>query len=485
MIRKFSTLTYSLVLAAGLFALSGSALYVYSTQSTLPSHVTVGGWQVGGMTYTAFKSELNQLISKLSAAPVLLLSSQPGIPNKQLSLGELGVHYSAESIAQALSPLVDGSPLTRLKARFALRSTQFPLEAVVSEEQLNAKVQAAWKELYAQRPVSAKRILKAQDQIDYAPEISVLRVNTKELAEELQAIASRLNGSPPAAPIQLSLPLYELRPPVTVDSLKQQGIDGKIAEFTTSFPPSGEGRIHNIRATAATIQDDLLAPGETFDYSKIIAETEAKFGYKEAPVILNGTLVPGVGGGICQVSTTLYNAVLRSGLQIVERRNHSLPVSYVPLGQDATFASGYINFKFRNNTGSYLWIRTETTDRAVTVKLFGHLTPGITYDIDSKIVETIQPPVNYVNNPSLHPGAERPISPGKAGYKVETYRIKRENGTAVSRELISKDTYSPVPAVVAANRGDAKPDPRTPAAPKQPIIEDGVMSYVTPEDLGL
>ena len=108
-----------------------------------------------------------------------------------------------------------------------------------------------------------------------------------------------------------------------------------------------------------------MAPGETFDYSKIIAQTEAKFGYKEAPVILNGNLVPGIGGGICQVSTTLYNAVLRSGLEIVERRNHSLPVSYVTLGQDATFANGYINFKFRNNTDAYLWIRTITTDPAL------------------------------------------------------------------------------------------------------------------------
>jgi vancomycin resistance protein YoaR len=217
-----------------------------------------------------------------------------------------------------------------------------------------------------------------------------------------------------------------------------------------------------------------MAPGETFDYSKIIEQTEAQFGYKEAPVILNGKLVPGIGGGICQVSTTLYNAVLRSGLEIVERRNHSLPVSYVTLGQDATFASGYINFKFRNNTDSYLLIRTITTDQDVTVKLFGHMSPSITYDIDSNIVETLQPPIKYLHNPSLKPGATRPISTGKVGYKVETYRIKRENGIIVKKELISKDKYSPVPTLIASNRGDIKPEEGNSPESGQPILEDGV-----------
>ncbi|UJF36495.1 VanW family protein [Paenibacillus hexagrammi] len=218
----------------------------------------------------------------------------------------------------------------------------------------------------------------------------------------------------------------------------------------------------------------LLAPDDVFDYSKIIEQTEAHFGYKEAPVILNGKLVPGIGGGICQVSSTLYNAVLRSGLEIVERRNHSLPVSYVPLGQDATFASGYINFKFRNNTDSYLLIRTVTTGQNVTVKLFGHMSSSLTYEIESKIIATISPPVKYVHNPSLRRGTTRPISTGKAGYVVETYRYKKQDGVVVGKELISKDRYSPVPTLVAANTGDIKPDEGKPAEPGSPLLEDGV-----------
>ncbi|WNR44716.1 VanW family protein [Paenibacillus roseipurpureus] len=452
----------------------GAALYRYGSQSTFAPGVTIAGWRVGGMTYETFQSQLTQRLKQLSAFPVVLQTSYADVPTRKLPLGQLGVHYDQAMLTQSMAQWTSRSLYTRIKARWTLRNVAIPLPVSVDPDQLNATVKTSWKELYAKQPIAAKRVLKAKDQITYESEQNVLRIDTAHLQEQLLTMAPTLGTVTHAAQIGISLPIYEMSPSVTVASLRQQGITGKMAEFTTTFPLSGEGRVHNIKATATTIQDYLMAPNDTFDYAKIIAQTEAKFGYKEAPVILNGTLVPGIGGGICQVSSTLYNAVLRSGLEIVERRNHSLPVSYVPLGQDATFANGYINFKFRNNTSSYVWIRTMTTDGAVTVKLFGHPNPSITYDIDSTVVETIQPPVKYVNNPNLPPGLERPISSGKAGYKVETYRTKRENGTIVSKELISKDQYSPVPTMIAANRGDAKPQD---SAPKQPIVEDGVSAF--------
>ncbi|UUZ82649.1 VanW family protein [Paenibacillus sp. P26] len=192
---------------------------------------------------------------------------------------------------------------------------------------------------------------------------------------------------------------------------------------------NSEGRVHNVRSTAATIQDVLLKPGEVFNYAPYIEQTEKTFGFKEAPVIVNGKLVPGIGGGICQVSSTLYNAVLRAGLAIVERRSHSLPVSYVPLGQDATFASGHINFKFKNSTEHYLLIRTMSDDRSLTVKLFGQTPQNLTYDVESVTVETLRPPVKYVLNPALPAGKQETVVQGKPGYVVETYRIQRKTAS--------------------------------------------------------
>ncbi|NOV00442.1 VanW family protein [Paenibacillus planticolens] len=459
--------------ALGLLSIISISLYIYGSQSTLPPKFTVAGWRVGGMPYDKFQEQFEERLRLLSAFPVQLQTSYPNIANRQLTLGQLGVEYHNDRLTQSLEKLFQAPPLERINARWQLRHTDIPLEVEVNQTQLSASVKEAWKDLYSQQPAPAKRIVTAQDTLNYEAERRVLRIDTVHLGEHLKEIAPSISYIHNAAPIRLTLPLYEQSPAVTVDTLKKQGIDRKISEFTTTFPASGEGRIHNIRSTAASIQDLLMAPGETFDYSKIIAQTETQFGYKEAPVILNGKLVPGIGGGICQVSTTLYNAVLRSGLAIVERRNHSLPVSYVTLGQDATFANGYINFKFRNNTDAYLLIRTVTTDRDVTVKLYGHMSPSVSYEIESNIVETIQPPVKYLHNASLAPGATRPISTGKPGYKVETYRIKRENGAIVSKELVSKDQYSPVPTLVASNRGDIKPEDGA-ADPPQPILEDGV-----------
>ncbi|MDG0794617.1 VanW family protein [Cohnella ginsengisoli] len=126
--------------------------------------------------------------------------------------------------------------------------------------------------------------------------------------------------------IEFRLPVVQVKPEITTASLQAQGIARKIAEFSTSFAASGEGRIHNVKATADALDGTMLLPGETFDYGAVVAKARRDYGYRAAPVILKGKLVPGIGGGICQVSSTLYNAVLRaSGLQIVERRNHSLP----------------------------------------------------------------------------------------------------------------------------------------------------------------
>jgi hypothetical protein len=277
------------------------------------------------------------------------------------------------------------------------------------------------------------------------------------------------------APVVLDVPLVQETPRVTVESLKAEGIERKFVQFTTEYAASPGGRQHNIESTAATVHDMYLKPGEIFDYAKVIEETQKKYGYQEAPVILNGKIVPGVGGGICQVSTTLYNAVLRGGLEIVERRNHSLPISYAPLGQDATFSTGYINFRFRNNTGYGLLIRTATANGRLTVKLFGKTPENITYDIESKIVKTIEPPVKYVRNRSLRRGEQVQLVGGKRGFVVETTRIKKQNGKVVGTETISRDTYYAQPTIIGINTGTEAADgidngAETPA----PHVEDGI-----------
>ncbi|NEW08821.1 hypothetical protein GK047_22755 [Paenibacillus sp. SYP-B3998] len=471
----FRTYILTLGLMTVLTSVGGGVLYLYGTGQSLPAHLQVAGWKPGAIPYMQFQTQLDEQLALYASLRVHLASPSPDIASMDLSLGELGLAIHRGPLDEAMERMFHASLTDRIAARWSLRKVQLPLQITIDQDKLRAIVKQTWKELYNYHPTAAMRIVNPDDTIRYEPERGVLRLDTTTLQKEIEAQLPPFSSpSNPLKPLKLPVPIYTELPSVTMDSLRRQGVERKISEFTTTFPVSGQGRIHNIRSTAASIQDMLLAPNETFDYSKIIEQTEAKFGYQEAPVILNGKLVPGIGGGICQVSSTLYNAVLRSGLEIVERRSHSLPVSYVPLGQDATFASGYINFKFRNSTDAYILIRTISTDRDVTVKLFGRISPSTTYDIESKIIETIQPTVKYLHNPSMRSGSIKPISAGKEGYVVETYRYRKLNGAVVSKELISKDRYSPVPALVASNRGDIKPEEGNPDENGKPLLEDGV-----------
>jgi vancomycin resistance protein YoaR len=468
-IRSLNIFLLALILSIGVIAV---ALYLYGTQSKLPSGFTVSGWQAGRINLEQFQNQLQQKLDTTKQQKINLYSSASGVPSQEMTLGQLGIQWDEAELIAKLKPVFEGSIRQRILSRWQLRSIDLELNPQFDTQILTAAVEQAWSKLYEMKPMDAKRIISETDEVSYETEKQVSRIDILGLQKQLETLvppfSSLMADSPP---LQTALPLYELKPAVLVEALRKQGIERKIYEFTTSFPTNVEGRIHNIRSTAASIHDLLLGPGEVFDYSKIIQHTEAHFGYKEAPVILNGKLVPGIGGGICQVSTTLYNAVLRTGLEIVERRNHSLPISYAPLGQDATYSTGYINFKFRNTTGAHLLIRTTTTDRQVTVKLFGTLPSTLSYDIESKVIDTLEPPVKYVHNPTLRRGKQEKLSSGKPGYVVETYRYKKENGTVVDQELVSKDRYSPQPILIAINSGEALPEGQE-LTPQ--MLEDGI-----------
>jgi vancomycin resistance protein YoaR len=256
--------------------------------------------------------------------------------------------------------------------------------------------------------------------------------------------------------ILLQASVKETSPEITLASLKEEGIDRKIAEFTTSFETSGEGRSHNVTVAAKALNDTLLMPGEIFEYGKIVAKAEKEYGYKEAPVILKGKLTPGVGGGICQVSSTLYNAALLTGLDIVERRNHSLVVHYLPKGLDATFASGYVNFKFRNSTGKQLLIRTVVKDKTVTVKLFGTMPHNVSYKTETNQLKVNPPKIVYVADSKVALGKQNVLQKGDSGYVVEAYLVKLVDGVFAERKKLSKDTYRTQDTLIAVHPDDPR-----------------------------
>ena len=166
--------------------------------------------------------------------------------------------------------------------------------------------------------------------------------------------------------------IIEVPVKVTQASVKREqlsSINGIIGEFTTTFNAKVAGRSTNIRLASSKVDSVLLMPGQEFSFNNATGKITLAAGYKNAPVIVKGELQEGVGGGVCQVSTTLYNSVLYAGLDVVQRRAHSIPSSYVSIGRDAAVAYGSYDFKFRNNSGHDIKITCSTDGKNVTTTL--------------------------------------------------------------------------------------------------------------------
>lgn len=487
--RRVITMALLAVIA---FGLAGAAwgIRAYGLRSALPPGMELGGMPMEGMTYGQ-AAELLRLQQERTAGRSIRFNSDKPAAAQAVKLQQTGFRLDVSQAELALKQLQEGSPFRRAWNRWQLRNTKLPFGIVCDEAAYRSFVTSAWAELSAKQPVAAKRSFSPQDQPEIIPDIPVYRVDGDRLLGVLRAVdwlsdLARVTAEPPTAPgqtqtpqtnnkslpeVTIELPLTEVRSPVTAQSLADQGIQRKISQFSTPILPGSEGRFHNVASTALILQDRLLGPGEVFDYATVVKETETRYGFQEAPVIYNGKLVPGVGGGICQVSSTLYNAVLRAGLEIVERRNHSLPVSYVPLGQDATYSDGYINFRFRNSSDAFILVRTVTESNKLTVKIFGNLPASVTYEIESFTLQELAAPVKTVINPKLQPGQKETLQKGKPGYVVETYRTKKDNGVILSRELLSKDRYQPQPTLVAVGGSAAD---SSPPSNSNGILEDGV-----------
>ncbi|NUU60964.1 VanW family protein [Paenibacillus agri] len=450
-------------------------LQLYTSQRTLPDEINLAGWEIGGMNIDDVQSGLEQRLRALEALPLILKAD--GAADLSPTLKQAGLTYKAPAFLQALQGLKEGNLWDRFNAR-----RNFPrswsLASRLDIKQLKDILSPAWERSAFGVPVDATRVITPGDQVVYTPGTNSREVNWTALETTLlaavptdfQQLEDLQNN-----PLILEVPLTVLEPAITLKELKDQGIERKITQFSTSLGSSGPGRTHNVDAAAKAVNGTILPPDAVFDYGKAIEKARQEYGFREAPVIVGGRLQPGMGGGICQVSSTLYNAALRTGLEIVERRNHSVPVNYLPKGQDATFAEGYINFRFRNNTGKYIIIQAEVQGRALTVKLFGTFPKNISYDIQSKTVEILPPKDVFIRDASLSPGSSRVIQQGKTGYVVETHITRYVDGKAVETTQLSRDVYPAQKRLIAANQPGAGRNP-TPEATERPFMEDGVRS---------
>ena len=215
------------------------------------------------------------------------------------------------------------------------------------------------------------------------------------------------------------IPLQTLYPNVTTNMIGTEAFPDMLSTYSTRYSTSDRDRTTNLQLAASKINGTVLMPGETFSYNQVVGERTIAAGYKEAPIYVEGEVVDGLGGGICQITSTLYNAVLYANLEIVERSNHQFVPSYVKASRDATVVYGSIDFKFKNNRDYPIKLVCSVSGGIAKFDIYGLRTDN-EYEVEIS---------SYVTG-----------STANSTYS-EAYRILKQNGQVVSTELLSKDVY--------------------------------------------
>lgn len=225
-----------------------------------------------------------------------------------------------------------------------------------------------------------------------------------------------------------------------------------LGEFTTEYKDSSEDRAANLANGARLINNAVLYPGDVFSSLDYLLPFTLENGYYMAGSYNAGRIEQTIGGGACQVTTTLYNAVLRAELEIVERHAHSMTVSYVDLAYDAAIAENSKNFKFKNNLDLPILIEAFSRDRVITFRIWGHETrpENRTVKFENKVLKEIAPPAEdkVTKDPTKPESYKKVTQKAKYGYVAELYKIVYVDGVEVSRELVNKSVYNAEPAHV-------------------------------------
>lgn len=417
--------------------------------------VKIAGVPVGGMTEGEAVGKVRAWAQSEMRKPVTLIAPVSG-KKWNLTVAEAGGRYDlAPAVAQALQVGKDDSLWERVVNGGRERDVDIPVTFLFNEAQLVKHLDAIGKTVY-------KPARNARARLDAAGNILIAEYEHKGVKLDAGATKAALLKNGPEAlrdGEQAKLVIVEEPAKVTASDLGKIGT--QLAAFNTGYSSSSTSRRHNVELAARRIHGTLLAPGEIFSYNDIVGPRELRLGWRNAPTYQDGQVVPGPGGGVCQVSTTLYNAVLRANLKIVQRQHHSMPVHYVNPGCDATVVYGYIDFKFQNNTDGPILISSRSGGGRLSFEVFGK-EPS-----EPKKVEVVS-------------GPRRTNRSG--GVTVTTYKVIEHGDGTKTREVLSTDSYRPMGARRSAaprRRSNVAGTRRSTPAPAKPSTAPATAAAAT------
>lgn len=252
---------------------------------------------------------------------------------------------------------------------------------------------------------------------------------------------------------RILLVFREIEPELSLDSLKY--LNTRFGFYLTTFDPADCGRTHNIQLASKLLNNQVVNPEEIFSLNQVLGPRIPENNYVLAPVFVGGRLVPGYGGGICQVASTLYNAVLDAELPVIERHGHSQPVPYVPPGRDATLVKGILDFRFQNNRLYPLLLSSRVEKDKLMISIYGHASDAQNIVYQTKTEREIIPhQAVFRIDQTLKSGEIKVLVPGRDGYEVTTYQVATVNNEVMQREIISQKRVEPQTAVILVAPAD-------------------------------
>jgi len=404
-------------------------------------NMVIHGVQVGGMTSDEAEAALTaRFAPELSALTIAFTLAEENIATH--SYDDFGAWFDFTEVVEAARVYSNTRNLRRRIARLFGRPQEINDNPIFRFDP--ARIDEVVREIAAEvrrEPVNARFTYQAGG-IVVVPGTMGRAIDTAAAVEETTRAVTQLSGG------TVALSTQSLRPRYT-----QSDLGFAVSKLGTySTPATGnDARSRNVARAAGRIHNQFLLPGEVFSAGTIIGAHLPNSGYEAALVLVRGEPVQDVGGGVCQVATTLYNAVLRAELTVLQRHNHSAPVSYADMGFDATLAGTWYDLKFKNSTNQPLLITAQVYGGRLHVTLHGFdaRPAGRTIRFTSERTATTQPdPCKEIIDPTLAPGERVRILAAAPGYTYEVFKHVYLNGTAVERVSVNTSTYRPLQGVV-------------------------------------
>ncbi|WDL92855.1 VanW family protein [Bacillus sp. HNR-4] len=417
---KLSKILIGSAIAGGiLLCVGGVSGYQYVSKlnnqldTTALPNTTFEGISLDGKNKTDIQTIINQKITELDQKSLTYIFQND---KQTYTWKDLGVNYKEKDIIDKIFKEQEGNVINRYKMRKQAENGELKRDYKLTPQLNTTAYESFMKDKYNEtlkNPVNAELNIEGTT-VNISQSQNGEKIDKGKLTDlTKQAITSGTSD--------ITLPVTLLKPERSTEDIQKMGIKEVIAEYSTPMAGRNGNQSFNVNKSANTLSGVIVAPDETFSFNGHVGVTDAAHGYKSAAVYSQGKVIQSAGGGVCQVSSTLYSAALRADLGIVSRSNHSMPVNYLPLGQDAAVADYGPDLKFKNNTGNHIYIQAFSNGGSITTRIFGTNT-GKNVEVSSQVISRTNDKITAV-----------------------TYKKVTQNGEVISNGQISKSVYKSAP----------------------------------------